>query len=172
MSEQVFATPRLKKFRKQIENALDVKITIEGDMANIEGESFGEYTALSVIESLNYGFDLPIALQLKNEEFMMEKLNLKRLTRPSRLATIKGRIIGLGGKTKRLIAELTDCEIAIKDNIIAIIGRTSDVDITKQAISSLIHGSPHSSVYAFLEKNRKIRKEKVDIDEEDLRDRK
>jgi ribosomal RNA assembly protein len=172
MAEQVLITPRLKRFRRQIEKALDVEITFEGDTAKIEGDSFGEYTALSVIEALNYGFDLATAMQLKHEDYMMEKINLKQLARPSRLSTIKGRIIGLKGKTKKLIAQLSDCEIAVKDSIIAIIGATSDVDVVLRALKSLIQGSPHSSIYAFLEKNRKIRKEKVDLDEEDLKDKK
>jgi len=161
--EKVIATPRLKKFKNQIQNELHVKITIEGENAEIEGEGINEYTALSVIGALNLGFDFNVAISLKDEDFMMEKLNLKRYVKPSRLTTIKGRIIGLGGKTKRIIAGLSDCEIALKDNIVAIIGKTSDVDICARAIRSLIQGSPHSSVYAFLEKSRKIKKEE-DID--------
>jgi ribosomal RNA assembly protein len=157
--EKVIATPRLKKFKNHLEKELHIKITFEGENAEIEGEGINAYTALSVIEALNFGIDFNAAMHLKNEDFMMEKLNLKRYVRPARLSTIKGRIIGLGGKTKRVIAGLSDCDIALKDNIVAIIGRTSDVDTCARAIRSLIQGSPHSSVYAFLEKSRKIKKE-------------
>jgi ribosomal RNA assembly protein len=169
MTEQVIATPRIKKFKQQIEKALNVKISFSGDNARIEGEGFEEYIALSVVEALNYGFELPIALHLKNEDYMMEKINLRKIVRPSRIQTIKARIIGLDGKTKRIISELTDCEVAIKDKIVAMIGKTEDVGIAKRAVTSLIQGSPHSSVYAFLEKNRRIMKEKIDFDEDKLK---
>jgi len=160
--ERIVSTPRIKKFKRRLEKALSIKIHFLEDTAEIEsiGESgIEEYTALSVIEAMNFGFDLNIALQLKNEDYMMEKLNLRKHVRSSRISTIRGRIIGLGGKTKRIIADLSDCGIALKDNIIAIIGKTDDVKVASRAVTLLMQGSPHSSVYAFLEKNRKIRKE-------------
>jgi len=164
--EKVIATPRVKKFRKSLEKSLNVKITVENDIAEIEGEGYEEYIALHVIDALNFGFEFNAAMQLKHEDYMLEKINLKKLARPSRLATIKGRIIGLKGKTKSLISELSGCDLAVKDSTVAIIGNTEDVDVAKKAVTSLIQGSPHSSVYAFLEKSRKIRKEKIDFDED------
>ena len=161
--EKIVLTPRIRKFRHQLEKALNITIHFMGDTADIEGEGIEKYTALSVIEALNFGFDLADVLQLKSEDYMIEKLNLKKHVRSSRVSTIKGRIIGLGGRTKKIIAGLTDCSIALKDNTVAIIGKTSDVEIAKSAILSLIHGSPHSSVYTFLERNRKMKKEEDQI---------
>ena len=160
--EKVFSTPRLRKFKNHIEKALDVKIYFEDDTAMIEGEGLESYTSLSVIEALNFGFDFNVAIQLKNEDYMIEKLNLRRYVREGRISTVKGRIIGLKGKTKKILSRLSDCDIALKDNIVAIIGKTSDVDICARAVRSLIQGSPHSSVYAFLEKNRKMKKENIE----------
>ena len=96
---------------------------------------------------------------------MLEKVNLKDFVRTSQLRRVKGRVIGEKGKTKKVIAELTDCAIVIRDYSVAIIGKTVDVAMTVKALRSLIRGAPHSKVYAFLERSRKIRIEKKEEEE-------
>ena len=51
------------------------------------------------------------------------------------------------------------------NHTVAIIGQTNNVEIASRAIESLIRGSPHSSVYRFLEKSKAHLKE---IDKEDV----
>ena len=160
-------TNKIKKHRKEIEKSLQVKLNISDEGIEIESkkdDAYSEYLAENMIEALQYGFRFEQALKLKNEDFMIEKINLKKHVRPSRLKTVVGRIIGEKGRTKEIIMEMTGCDIAIHDYNIAIIGETDDVGIALQAIRSLIHGSPHSSVYAYLERSRKFMKYR----EEDL----
>lgn len=154
---------RIKKVKDQLEKSLDIKLNITKDEIEIEGkEGLSEYVAKRVMEALELGFEINSALQLKNDEFMFEKLNLKSHVRTSRLKTIKGRLIGEKGRAKEVISELTDCDIAIKDYDVGIIGRTSDVDVALHAIKDIIQGSPHAKVYAYLEKSRKIRMFRVE----------
>jgi len=160
-------TPKIRKHKRDIEKALNVKLNISEDKIEIESktdDAYPEYLAQEIIDALNYGFSFEQALRLKNEDIMIEKIDIKKLTRPSRLKTIVGRLIGEKGRTKEIIMEMTGCDIAIHDNRVAIIGDTDDVGIAIQAIRSLIGGSPHASVYSYLERSRKFRRYK----EEDL----
>jgi len=159
---------KIKNLKKKLETALKIKINITKEAVEIQGkdvEGYSEYIAGLVLKALDMGFSLDAALMLKNEDYMLEKINLKKHLRPSRLKTVKGRIIGEKGRTKELISELTDCAIAIKDYDIGIIGKTADVDIARHALISLIQGAPHSHVYSYLEKSRKLRKFKLEEEE-------
>lgn len=162
---------KIKSLKKKLETALRVKINITKEAVEIQGkdsEGYSEYIAGLALGALNMGFSVDSALLLKNEDYMFEKINLKKHLRRSRLRTVKGRIIGEKGRTKELISELTGCSLAIKDYDVGIIGKTSDVEVARRAIISLIQGAPHSHIYAYLEKSRKLSKESLDEKEESL----
>lgn len=158
---------RIKKGRAQVEKVMNVKLVFTPDGIEISGEDgLSEYLARKVVEALDNGFQATAALQLKNEDYMFERLNIKDYTRSSRLQTIKGRLIGTKGRAKDVISELTDCDIAIKDYSVGIIGKTSDVDVAVSAIKDIIGGLPHAKIFAYLEKSRKIRLEKIEEQED------
>jgi ribosomal RNA assembly protein len=158
-------TNKIRKHKRDIEKALNVKLSISEDKVEIEGkkdDAYSEFLGQEIVDALQYGFSFENAIKLKNEDIMIGKIDIKKLTRPSRVKTIVGRIIGEKGRTKEIISEMTGCDVAVHDNQVAIIGNTDDVEIATQAIRSLIQGSPHASVYAYLERSRKFRKYKED----------
>jgi len=158
---------KIRKLKEKIEKSLNVRITFTKSDIEIESpedDAYAEYIARKIIDALQYGFTLESALNLKNEDCMIEKINVKDYSRPSRWRAIVSRLIGEKGRTKEIISEMTGCEVAIHDYTVAIIGDTADVSIATHAIQSLINGSPHATVYAYLERNRKFRK----YSEEDL----
>jgi ribosomal RNA assembly protein len=69
----------------------------------------------------------------------------------SRLATLRGRVIGTGGKTKRLIQRYTGARLAIYGKTVAIMGEWAAVELARQAVEMLLAGRAHSTVYRFLE---------------------
>ena len=151
---------RVLNVRKKLEKALNVKIIGDGEEIEVDGEGMYEYTASIVLDAIDMGFNPRVALLLRDPEYMIEKINVKNYVRYSRVSTVKGRLIGKEGKAKNQLANLTDCEIIVFDSTVAIIGLTEDVEIASKAIRSLIKGSPHTSVFQYLEKSRKIKKEK------------
>jgi len=165
--EKIFfeRTGKIRENRERLEKSLNVKIKFEKGQIEIGGKSLDVYTAKKVLEALSIGFSLEDALLLKKEDHMLEKLNLKDFVRTSQLRRVKGRVIGAKGKSKKVISELTDTAIVIRDYDVVIIGRTVDVDITIKALRSLIRGAPHSKVYSFLERSRKLREVKKEEEE-------
>jgi len=161
--EEIQLSNRLRKVlakeQKKLEKELQVKLMIEKENVVISGEAFPQYIASKVLRAIDFGFDAESALLLSGEDYMLEIINLKSYVRPSRLKQVKGRIIGEKGKAKRVISELTECDIVIKDNIVALLGRTENIVLASKAVRLLVGGSPHASVYTFLEKNMaKLRK--------------
>ncbi len=115
------------------------------------------FRAKEVITAVGRGFSPERAYRLlHNEDTMLEVIDL-RLTvgkSPADIQRLKGRIIGKGGKTRRIIEELTDADISIYGHTVSIIGSFDQAAIAREAILMLIKGSQHSTVYRFLQKKR------------------
>lgn len=157
--------------KKKLESELEVKITNKGKNLFIKGNAENEYTALQVIEAINLGFSIERALFLKNENIILQTLNIKDITKKHNLEEIRGRIIGTKGKTLKTLNKLTDCAISLKNNKIGIIGDAEEIQDAVQALTSLIHGSKQGNVYSRLEreKKRKRLRNKSTGSEEDIK---
>ena len=142
----------------QIEEALELKLENKGKLVFITGNAQNEYLGLHVLEALNLGFSIERALLLKNEDTILQVLNIKNITKRNDLERVRGRIIGTHGKTLGNLKELTDCFIAVRENQIGIIGNTEDIDDAILAVKSLVRGSKQGNVYAKLEKEKKKKK--------------
>ncbi|ABN70203.1 KH, type 1, domain protein [Staphylothermus marinus F1] len=128
--------------------------------------------ARDVVRAIAYGFSPERAFRLLDEDQVLLVIDLKQYVgdRPNHLQRVKGRIIGEGGKARRIIEEMTGTYISVYKNYVAIIGDFESANIAKTAIELLIEGRRHSTVYryiereTFLEKRKKMRqlwKEKI-----------
>jgi len=145
---------RIIKNRNKLERKLGIKITSKGKEITISGSPENEYMAEKVIDALEFGFPFSVALLIKEQDFMFESLNIKDYTRRKDLEKIRARIIGKQGKTLRTLLELTKCHFEIKGNQVGIIGDPEYMRIATEAMISLIRGSKHANVYAFVEKHQ------------------
>ena len=146
--------PRILKNKKQLEKKLNVKITNNGNDVFINGEAPDEYDAEQVIIALNLGFPFSIAISIKEEELMLEVLNIKAHTKRHDFNRIRARIIGKNGKTIKTVSQLTDCFLELKNNEVGIIGSPENIKIAHAAIISLIKGTKQNNVYSYLEKHQ------------------
>ncbi len=147
-------TEKLAKNKNRLERLLNVKITIKNDEISIEGKPEDEYTAEKVIQALAFGFPLPVALLIKEEDFLFEILDIKDFTHRKDLETIRARIIGKEGKTLKTLNTLTQCYFELKDNDVGIIGSPEYIKNAQDAVIFLIQGSKQANVYSFLEKHQ------------------
>ena len=144
--------------KKKLEKELNVKITNKGRNVFVEGTGENEYLALKVLEAINLEFSINRALLLKDENTILQTLNIKDLTKRKDLRSIKSRIIGTHGKTLKNLNHLTDCLISLTDNQVGIIGDAEYIDEAIIAIKCLIQGSKWGNVYARLEREKKKRR--------------
>lgn len=146
--------PRILKNKKKLEKVLDVKITNRGKEVFISGDSMDEYVAEKTIDAINLGFPISVALAIKEDDFVLETINIKEYTRRSDLSRIRARIIGKNGKTLKTLKELTNCFFEINGNIVGIAGYADEIRTAQNAIISIIQGAKQSNVYSYLEKHR------------------
>jgi len=144
--------------KRKIEDETGVELDIDSDEGDvfIKGEdALKLYTARDVIRAIGRGFNPEIALQLLKTDYVLEVISLSEIAKKKEtLQRLKGRVIGAGGKTRRLIEELAEVSMSIYGKTICILGESENIYIAKTAIQNLLKGSPHSSVYRWLEKKR------------------
>ena len=145
---------RVIKNKKKLEEVLKVKITNRGKEVSISGNAEDEYIAEKVIDALNFGFPFSNALEIKEQNFTFEILNIKDYTKKQDLKSVRARLIGTQGKTLSTLTSLTLCHFEIKDNEIGIIGSSEHIENAQNAIISIVKGSKQTNVYAYLEKHQ------------------
>lgn len=159
--------------KSYIEKNTNSKIEINSEEGDVTIASTSKTTdplsiwnAKYIVTAIARGFSPEKAFSLLNEERMLEIIDLSVFCgkSKSKLLRLKGRIIGLKGKTRRMIEELTEAYISVFGHTVGIIGEQFSLEIAKKAIMMLIKGSQHSSVYKFLGRKRdKIKKSKFSI---------
>lgn len=125
------------------------------------------FRAKEVITAIGRGFSPQRAIPLlQSEDTMLEVIDLRQTVgkSPADIQRLKGRIIGKGGKTRRIIEELTDAEISIYGHTVSIIGNLNQTNVAREAVLMLIKGSQHSTVYRFLQKKRQeLKRKKLEL---------
>ncbi|MCK9595696.1 KH domain-containing protein [Candidatus Pacearchaeota archaeon] len=144
---------KILRNKKDIEDTIEVKMSIRGKDITLDGTPENEYLAEKVIDAISFGFPISVALLIKQEDFLFEIINIKDYTPRKDFETIRARIIGRGGKTLKTLSDLTECNFEINDNDVGIIGSPELIENAQKAVISIIQGSKQSNVYSFLEKH-------------------
>jgi ribosomal RNA assembly protein len=150
--------------KKELESLTDTKIDVdskEGDVRIFGKDSLKMYSLREVVKAIGRGFNPEIARLLLKQDYSLEIINLLDFVKnKDHFERIKGRVIGAEGKSRQTIEALTGTFISVYGKTIGIIGDPEGVVSSKKAVESLLQGSPHSNVYRWLEKNKKVLKEK------------
>jgi ribosomal RNA assembly protein len=157
--------------KKNIETKLSVELQIESETGGVTITLAKDATdpsllfkAKDVITALGRGFSPEHAFRLiRDEEAMLDVIDLRTVFGRSEtdLKRVKGRIIGMNGKTRNIIEELTDSNIAVYGHTVCIIGTIEQAEVAREAIQMLVRGSMHATVYRFLHRKRRELKKKM-----------
>lgn|SRR3989338_8312489 len=154
--------------KKEVEEATKTKLNIdskEGDVFVSGEDALGLYTAREIIKAVGRGFNPDVAKLLLKPDYIFEVIDLNEYAKSKdAMLRLKGRVIGKEGKSRRLIEELTECNISVFGKTISIIGLPESAANARRAVESLLRGSPHSNVYNWLEKKRRESKKRAIIE--------
>ena len=146
--------------KKEIEEVTKTKLNIdskEGDVFVSGEDALGLYTAREIIRAIGRGFNPDVAKLLLKPDYIFDVIDLREYIGKSKdaMLRLKGRVIGKEGKSRRLIEELTECNVSVFGKTISIIGLPESTANARQAIESLLRGSTHANVYKWLERRRR-----------------
>lgn len=144
------------EYNRKIRNFFDVKISV-GDEVEIEGDdSLEVMRTKEVVKAFGRGFDFEDALDLVDEDYMLEVVTMSEFIGKSRKrqTTMRGRVIGTEGKSKNIVEKYSGAKIAVYGKTVSIIGKWENIRVAREAIEMLLSGAKHSTVFTFLEERK------------------
>ena len=140
-----------RRWEQQFKKLSDVKVVLNEEIEISDDDPIAVMTVKTVFQAFGRGFDFDTSLNLLDEEFTLEVIDISRYAKSrSRLVTLKGRVIGTEGKAKNIIERETETKIAVYGKTISIIGRFQNVDKARDAIGLLLSGRKHGTDFRFL----------------------
>jgi ribosomal RNA assembly protein len=162
------------KVKTYIEEKLNVELQIDseqGDVTILLASNASDpsliFRAKDVVTAIGRGFAPEHAFRLvRDEEAVFDSIDLRAIfgRSESDIKRVKGRIIGMDGKTRRIIEELTSADVVVYGHTVGIIGTFDQANAARGAIQMLIDGSQHHTVYRFLaNKRRELKKQMLEL---------
>ena len=151
------------KTKRHLEKLSGCRINIDSEEGLVEivkenkNDALKNLQMISAAKAIGRGFNPEIASQLIEMDYYLEIIDIRDYVGRSkkRLGIIRGRLIGRGGKTRHIIEDMTGCNLAIQGHTVSIISDLEGLEATKVAISMVLSGSEHGSVYKYLESFRR-----------------
>lgn len=161
----VLKIKKVKKAVPKIEKKIKIHFTFNKNKISFKGNELNEFLTEEVIRALEFGFEIDDALLLLEEGYDLKFINIKEHTKRRNLKDVRSRVIGRRGKAIRTIENLTESKMVVNENEVGLIVHEDSVEMTMQAIESLIQGSKHGNIYSYLEKQkgRKFRQSFEDL---------
>lgn len=148
--------------KRTIEHETKTKIQVNSEegIVSLNGpDALYLYLAREIVRAIGRGFNPEVALLLLRQDYAFELVSIQDYTKTQNdLERLRGRVIGEGGKSRRIIEELTETNVCVFGKTIGIIGPADNINDARRAIETLLSGSPHAHVYRWLEKRRKHRR--------------
>jgi ribosomal RNA assembly protein len=162
------------KVKQHIEEKLSIELQIESESGGVTAVLNEKVTdpsllfkAKDVVTAIGRGFSPEHAFRLiRAEDTLFDLIDLREIfgRSESDIKRVKGRIIGMNGKTRRLIEELTDADVVVYGHTIGIIGTFEQINAARSAVQMLIDGSQHHTVYKFLQRKRtELKKQMLEL---------
>jgi len=149
---------------EEIEERTGVEMKVDSENGVVEidrsdADPLTGWRVSDVVKAIARGFAPEKAIGLLEGDEVLEIINISSYENsPKGMRRLRGRVIGSDGRTRSLIEELTETHLAIKGKTVSIIGKSRNVSVAAEAVTSLLEGAPHGAVYAQLEDWRREEK--------------
>lgn len=144
--------------KKILEEKFACSIEINSNTGEVFVESedaLNVFILSNIVNAINYGHSPEHALQLEDENIVLDIIDVKPKVRShTRLKSVMGRIIGKNGSTRRVLEEITGCNVSVRDTFVSVIGPFENVDLVREALDMFIKGASHKALYQYLERNK------------------
>lgn len=145
---------RKREFEKKFNCKIDVNSETGEVVINCD-DALSNFVLSNIIFAINFGHSPQSAMKLEDETFVLDTIDVKNFIKDSkRLKVVMGRIIGKEGSTRKLIEEITKCNVSVKDHYVAVVGPFENTILVHEAVEMLIKGASHKTLYSYLERNK------------------
>ena len=138
--------------KQLIENATNTHLDIDSEECTVAiypnenmEDPLGVWKANHIVKAIARGFNPRVALKLNKDDTYLEIIKLPLYVGKSKkaMARYKGRIIGKDGKTREIIVDMAEVDMAIYGKTVSLIGELQNVMVAKEAVEMILNGSRH-----------------------------
>ena len=142
---------------KDLEDLSEVKLNFNDEITVEAEDPLKVLRVKEVLKAFGRGFLMKDCLNLLDENYYLEIIDISLFAGKSkrRLGQLRSRIIGTEGKTKKILEKDSETKISIAGKTVSIIGNWDRILIAKRAIEMLLDGSLHTTVYRYLNQNKR-----------------
>jgi ribosomal RNA assembly protein len=165
------------KTKSTLEKIFRVTLDIESSSGSVEikmsladNDVSNLFAVQNVVKAIGRGFNPKKAEKLAEEDYDLIIIDLEDYAKSKNaIARIKGRIIGKDGSSRRMLEELTGTFISVYGDTVSIIGKSNNLETAREAVTMLIKGAFHKTVWNFLyAERRKREQDRIKIWEENI----
>lgn len=143
-------------FNRKLRDFFDVKISA-GEDVEIEGDdALAVMRTKEIMRAFGRGFSFEDALDLVDEDYILDVMTMSDFAGKSknRQETLKGRVIGTEGKSKKIIEKYSGAKIVVYGKTVAMIGKWENIRLAKESVEMLLRGAKHTTVFKYLEEHK------------------
>jgi len=141
--------------KDEFEDLTDTDLTIEDNVARIEGDTLDEMDGQKIVKAIGRGFNPEKAFDIIERDYTFNYLDINRFADTENdKERLKGRVIGRDGETRTHIEKMTETHICVFGKTIGFVGHPQNIQVARETVKQLLNGSSHSSAYNYLEKNQ------------------
>lgn len=123
-----------------------------------DADPLGVLQARDVALAIGRGFSPARAFRLLAEGTYLSVLDIKQVSgkhEKAALRRIRARVIGVRGRARERIEELSGCAVSVYGSTVALIGREGELERAHKAVQLLLRGSEHNTVFRVLLRGRR-----------------
>ncbi len=147
--------------KRRIEDRTGAKLDIdsEGEVIITEEDYEDPLMQLKVVDlikAIGRGFSPHRALRILEDDEYLDIIDIRDFVgrKSNHVRKMRGRVIGSDGKTRSLIEELTGAYVSVYGSTVSIIANSIQMPVARKAVTMILSGSEHSTVYSYLERSR------------------
>lgn len=143
--------------KRKIERTGKIRLDIDSETGEVKilqaGDAILASVSVGVVQAIGRGFSPERAMHLYDDGFQLIVIPLREFAKSGsrRINQVRGRVIGREGRTRRIIEELTSTYVSVYGDTVSIIGDYLSINYSKEAVTKLLNGSKHKTVYRYLE---------------------
>ncbi len=127
-------------------------------IASSDADPVAALKGRDIVLAIGRGFSPQRAMRLLKDDTYLGVIDIKQATgkhEKEALRRIRGRVIGVRGRARARIEELSGCSVSVYGTTVALIGQERQLERGSRAVELLVQGSEHSTVFHMLARNRR-----------------
>ncbi|MCI4341173.1 MAG: KH domain-containing protein [Thermoplasmata archaeon] len=150
--------------KREIERRTGTSVSIDASDDAVQvsspdaGDPIGALQARDVALAIGRGFSPLRAFRLLQPDTYLAVLDIKEVTGKRDKAAvrrIRARVIGVRGRARERIEELSGCAVSVYGSTVALIGQERQLERAQRAVQLLLRGSEHNTVFRMLVRGRR-----------------